>query len=81
MMIIMVMKYGRNNENTICRFTSTVSINPNTVTAVTFQPNKVTSNVGKVTYTICDSSAVVTPRQIEVNTVASISNKKLGGTC
>nr|WP_269117252.1 GspH/FimT family pseudopilin [Psychrobacter sp. Ps6] len=61
--------------------TSTVSINPNTVTAVTFQPNKVTSNVGKVTYTICDSSAVVTPRQIEVNTVASISNKKLGGTC
>ena len=61
--------------------TSTVSITPNTVTTVTFQPNKVTSNSTKVTYTICDSNAVATPRQIEVSTIASISNKKLGGTC
>ena len=60
--------------------TSTVSITPNTVTTVTFQPNKVTSNGTKVTYTICDSNTAATPRQIEVSTIASVSNKP-GGTC
>jgi type IV fimbrial biogenesis protein FimT len=59
---------------------STVSITPNTVTTVTFQPNKMTSNGIKVTYTICDSNAAATPRQIEVSTIASVSNKS-GGTC
>ncbi|MES1965639.1 GspH/FimT family pseudopilin [Psychrobacter sp. AH5] len=59
---------------------STVSINPNTVTTVTFQPNKVTSNSTKVTYTICDSNNKAAPRQIEVSTIANISNKP-GGSC
>ena len=59
---------------------STISISPDTVTTVTFQPNKVTSNSTQVTYTICDSNTVASPRQVEVSTIASVSNK-LGGAC
>ena len=59
---------------------STISISPETVTTVTFQPNKMTSNSTQVTYTICDSNTVASPRQVEVSTIASVSNK-LGGAC
>ncbi|MGP4715991.1 pilus assembly FimT family protein [Psychrobacter sp. T6-6] len=59
---------------------STVSITPNSTNTVTFQPNKVTANGVKVTYTICDNNTAATPRKIEVSTIASISHK-LEGTC
>ena len=59
---------------------STISINPSTATTVTFQPNKTTSNSTQVIYVVCDSSTNVTPRQVAVSAIASISNKS-GGTC
>lgn len=59
---------------------STISISPETVTTVTFQPNKMTSNSTQVTYTICDSNTVASARQVGVSAIANISNK-LGGAC
>lgn len=59
---------------------STISISPETVTTVTFQPNKMTSNSTQVTYTICDSNTAASARQVGVSAIANISNK-LGGAC
>lgn len=60
--------------------TITTVITPTTATTVTFRPNKAMTNGAKIIYTICDNNTVASPRQIEVSSIASISNK-LGGSC
>lgn len=45
---------------------------------ITFEPSKRVT--AAVTYTICDTNAAASPRQIVVNRVANISNT-IGGTC
>ena len=46
--------------------------------SITFRPNKTVST--SITYTICDSNASATPRQVAVNTTAVITSQT-GGTC
>ena len=52
-------------------------IKPATPITITFEPSK---RANAVTYTICDTNTVASPRQIEVSTIAAI-NSKLEGTC
>ena len=52
------------------------TIKPTTNTIV-FKPSK---TADAKTYTVCDSNTSASPRQIEVSTIASITNK-LGGAC
>ncbi len=47
-------------------------------TAIVFEPSKRVT--AAVTYTLCDKNTSVTPRQIEVNAIATIT-RKVGGTC
>lgn len=44
---------------------------------ITFKPSK---RVEAITYTICDSNATASPRQVSVSKLANI-NTQLGGTC
>ena len=56
-------------------------ITPTSVTAVTFQPNKVMSGGANVTYTICDSASTnETPRQVRLSSIANI-NTMMVGSC
>ena len=56
---------------------STIKKN-STATSITFRPNKTVST--SMTYTICDSNASATPRQVAVNTTAVITSQ-VGGAC
>lgn len=47
-------------------------------TTITFSPNKVVN--AAATYIICDSNTAVSPRQVGISKLASVSNKS-GGTC
>lgn len=52
---------------------STINITPNTVTTVTFQPNRVISGDNEIVYSICDSSSSnETLGQVRVNKIAHI---------
>ena len=62
--------YGYDANSTINEAASAAS--------VTFRANKTAST--SMTYTICDSNASATPRQVEVNTTAVITTQA-GGTC
>lgn len=54
-------------------------ITPISVTAVTFQPNKVMSGGANVTYTICDSASTnETPRQVSLSSIANINTMTVG---
>lgn len=66
-------------ENTISTYNFNDKITINSVPAtVIFEPGKHVS--AAITYTICDSSGRVGPRQITVNSIANITTK-MGGTC
>ena len=62
--------YGYDANSTITEAASAAS--------VTFRANKTAST--SMTYTICDSNADATPRQVAVNTTAVITTQA-GGTC
>lgn len=68
------------DSKTIANYSYNVesTIKPDTPVTIVFEPSKRVSTVR--TYTICDSNANATTRQIEVNRVANITSK-LGGTC
>ncbi|AMN50798.1 pilus assembly protein [Psychrobacter sp. P2G3] len=52
---------------------------PTSVTAVTFQPNKVMFGGANVTYTICDSASTnETPRQVSLSSIANINTTNTG---
>ncbi|WP_227514097.1 GspH/FimT family pseudopilin [Psychrobacter sp. P11G5] len=52
---------------------------PASVTAVTFQPNKVMFGGANVTYTICDSASTnETPRQVSLSSIANINTTNTG---
>lgn len=57
---------------------STIESTLTSPATVSFEPSKRVNNA--VTYTICDSNASATPRQIVVTKVANITNQT-GGTC
>lgn len=68
------------DSKTIANYSYNVesTIKPDTPVTIVFEPSKRVNTVR--TYTICDSNANATTRQIEVNRVANITSK-LGGTC
>lgn len=56
-------------------------ITPTSVTAITFQPNKIVADGANATYTICDSASTnETPRQVSINSIAKI-NITNAGSC
>lgn len=69
-------------ESTIGTYTFndniTIQSVPDSPATVIFEPGKHVS--AAITYTICDSSGKVGPRQITVNSIANITTK-MGGTC
>lgn len=57
----------------------TATFNPGSITNIIFQPNKVTKEGANVVYTICDSATSnETPKQVQVNNIASITVTNAG---
>ena len=56
------------------------NIKPIATTSITFAPSKRIISIDDITYTICDSNASATSRQIEVDRVANITSR-MGGKC
>ena len=68
------------DSNTIANYSYNVksTIKPDTPVTIVFESSKRVNTAR--TYTICDSNANATSRQIEVDQVANITNK-VGGAC
>lgn len=70
------------NPNVIANYNYNTqsNIKPIATTSITFAPSKRIISTNDITYTICDSNASATSRQIEVDRVANITSR-MGGKC